>query len=207
MIVREWLLFTAQTPASPSSLRVLVWRRMQHLGALLLHNGVWVLPHTPEHAQAIHDLMAELEAHGGCGFFFFAQPADAGLEQNILARFQSEREQEYTEFGERCASFLNELDRETVAQKFTFAELEENEDDLHKLTSWLRKIQARDFFGGPHHDAATTQLTRCRQALATFTSLVYEKAGLAPAVQSANNAAPDKGNVVQEESSSRDGDD
>jgi hypothetical protein len=202
MIVREWLLFTAQTPASPSSLRVLVWRRMQHLGALLLHNGVWVLPHIPEHAQAIHDLMAELEAHGGCGFFFFAQPADAGLEQHILARFRAEREQEYTEFEQRCTSFLNELERETTTRKFTFAELEEHEDDLHKLTSWLRKIQTRDFFGGPHHDAATAMLARCREALAIFTTLVYEKAGLATtpqAVVSAENAAPDQSGTLQED--------
>src|SRR5579884_708368 len=154
MIVREWLLFTAQTPASPSSLRVLVWRRMQHLGALLLHNGLWVLPHVPEHAQAIRDLMVELEAHGGCGYFFFAQPADIGLEERILTRFQSEREQEYSEFEENCTVFLKELESETTTRKFSFAELEQHEDDLHKLTSWLRKIQARDFFGGPHHDAA-----------------------------------------------------
>lgn len=195
MIVREWLLFTAQTPASPSSLRVLVWRRMQHLGALLLHNGVWVLPHIPEHAQAIRDLMVELEAHGGCGFFFFAQPADVVLEQHILARFQSEREQEYSEFEAHCTLFLNELERETTTRKFTFAELEEHEDDLHKLTSWLRKIQARDFFGGPHHDAATTMLARCREALTTFTTLVYEKAGLATItqpVQPGDNAPSDQ---------------
>jgi len=179
MVVQEWLLFTAQTPGSPSSLRVLVWRRMQHLGAHLLHNGLWLLPHTSKHVEAIQNLVTELEAQGGCGFFFFAQPANATLGQNILARFQAEREQEYTEFTERCTSFLAELERETTARKFTFAELEENEDDLHKLTSWLRKIQARDFFGSPHHEEATAMLARCNQALAAFTDSVYEQAGLA----------------------------
>ena len=178
MIVHEWLLFTAQTPASPSSLRVLVWRRMQHLGALLVHNGVWMLPHTAGHVQAINDLMTELETHGGYGFFFFARPADIALEQHILDRFQSEREQEYSEFEQRCTLLLQELEWKVTNRKFTLAELEKNEEDLHKLTGWLRKIQTHDFFGGPHHDTASAMLARCRQAMASFTTLVYEKTGL-----------------------------
>lgn len=31
----EWLLFTSQLPASPSRLRVMVWRRMKAAGAVL----------------------------------------------------------------------------------------------------------------------------------------------------------------------------
>ena len=80
-------------------------------------------------------------------------------------RFQSERAKEYLEFGERCQEFLHEIEKETLAQKFTFAELEENEQDLLKLTRWLRKIQQRDFFPETSHHAANEAMTRCREAM------------------------------------------
>ncbi|GHP00560.1 hypothetical protein KSF_106070 [Reticulibacter mediterranei] len=60
----------------------------------------------------------------------------------------------------------------------TFAELEENEQDLLKLTRWLRKIQYRDFFPSHASTLAQEHLAQCRQALATFTAAVYEQEGL-----------------------------
>ena len=78
----------------------------------------------------------------------------------------------------RCQEFLQELEKETRAHKFTFAELEENEHDLLKLSRWLRKIQQRDFFPSPASRAARERLTHCRQALQAFTTTVYEQEGL-----------------------------
>lgn len=45
-------------------------------------------------------------------------------------------------------AFLEEVQKETRLGKFTFAELEEIDDDFAKLSSWLGKIEARDFFSG-----------------------------------------------------------
>src|SRR5439155_23580549 len=55
---------------------------------------------------------------------------------------------------------------------------EENEQDLLKLTRWLRKIQRRDFFPSSASREAVAHLPGCRQALVTFTSTVYEQEGL-----------------------------
>ncbi|TMC22858.1 MAG: hypothetical protein E6J34_04885 [Chloroflexi bacterium] len=177
MSVRQWLLFLPQTPAVPSSLRVSVWRRMQQLGALALQNGVWILPRSNELERGLHLLLAELEAQGGGGFLLITQATHTGPEERIIERFRTERQQDYEEFLDRCERFLAELARETQAQKFTFAELDENEEDLHKLILWLRKIHQRDFFGGPQRDAATATLTRCRGALEQFAAQVYRLYG------------------------------
>ena len=178
MTERPWLLFTPQIPASPSSARVMVWRRLQSAGAVSLQNGVWILPRSPEHERLICDLFAEIERLGGTGFILTAEAAAPTFHERIIARFQAERAQEYAEFGERCQEFLHEIEKETQAQKFTFAELEENEHDLLKLTSWLRKIQSRDFFREAHSEEAMHLLERCRSALDVFTASVYAKAGL-----------------------------
>ncbi len=174
----SWLVFFSQTPATPSSLRVLVWRRLQQAGALNLQGGAWMLPHIKEQVQVFQTLLSEMEQQGGSGFFLEARAPSEVIQAGLIERFQVERESEYQEFGERCQQFLAEIEKETRAHKFTFAELEENEEDLLKLTRWLRKIQQRDFFPSSDGQEAQERLAQCRQTLRAFTITVYEQEGL-----------------------------
>ncbi len=137
-----------------------------------------MLPHAPEQERILKTLLAELEQQGGSGFFLEAVAPNAQIQADLIERFQGERKKEYQEFGERCQEFLQEIEKETRAHKFTFAELEENEQDLLRLTRWLRKIQQRDFFPGPASREAQERIARCRLALQTFTATVYEQEGL-----------------------------
>ena len=175
----EWLLFLPQLPSSPSSLRVLVWRRLRAAGALGLQNGVWVLPQRPDHERFLHDLVAEVAPQGGSGLLFRATPLQAGLAGDIVERFRTERDQEYAEFRGRCADFLQEMLNETEREHFTFAELEENEEDLQKLVAWLAKIRARDFFGAAQAAPSAADLARCEEVFQGFAQAVYDHAGLA----------------------------
>lgn len=174
----QWLLFLPQTPAQPSSLRVLVWRRLQQAGAVNLQAGAWILPLTANHEQVLQKLLAEVEQQGGGGFLLKAATFTEARHAQLIERFQHERAQEYQEFSEQGHAFLEEIEKETSTRKFTFAELEENEQDLLKLTRWLRKIQRRDFFPGSASQEAAATLTHCQQALRVFTSAVYAQAGL-----------------------------
>ena len=90
-----------------------------------------------------------------------------------MERFQSDRSEEYDEFIERSEEFLAEIDKETKKQKFTFAELEENEQDLQRLTNWLEKIQKRDFIGGEKANLASTIIEQCRTVFEDFSTTVY----------------------------------
>lgn len=177
-MTNKWLVFFPQTPATPSSLRVLVWRRLQQAGAINLQAGAWMLPHAPKHEQLFQELLTEMEQQGGSGFFLEARAPNEMIQAGLIERVQNERTKEYREFGERCQQFLQELEKETRAHKFTFAELEENEHDLLKLARWLRKIQQRDFFPGSSSREAQESVGHCRQALQTFTVAVYEQEGL-----------------------------
>jgi hypothetical protein len=58
--------------------------------------------------------------------------------------------------------------RRPGAGKFTFAELEEIEQDLDKLAGWLDKIGGRDFFPGQDRERAEEALQRRREAVARF---------------------------------------
>ncbi|MHB0886504.1 MAG: Chromate resistance protein ChrB, partial [Bacillota bacterium] len=46
-----------------------------------------------------------------------------------------------------------------------------------KLAAWLRKIQARDFFGGEQAKEAASALAHCYEALRGFADAVYPREG------------------------------
>jgi hypothetical protein len=171
----NWLLFLSQLPVSPSSLRVNVWRKLRSAGALSLQNGVWLLPNQPDRLKIFEDLLALIQSQGASGQIFIITPLNEAIEKDILARFCSDREEEYSEFLEGTLGFLAELDKETRNLKFTFAELEENEQDLQRLAGWLEKIQKRDFTCGEKAQEAIHMLEKCRIAFETFSREVYKK--------------------------------
>lgn len=75
----NWLLFLPQLPASPSTLRVMVWRRMRATGALGLQNGVWLLPHIPDMKHFTEELMNYLQEHGAKSYIFEVSMPDPSV--------------------------------------------------------------------------------------------------------------------------------
>lgn len=173
-----WLLLLAQLPSSPSSARVALWRRLRAIGATGMVNGAWVLPHAAPHAEFFEKLLETVRKQRGDGFVLTVPSAAPDVNEVITRRFRADRSREYDEFAERCTAFLDEISKETRAGKFIFAELEEGEQDLEKLTRWLAKIQARDFFPDERWPQAEEMLQRCRDALSGFSREVYAAEGV-----------------------------
>jgi hypothetical protein len=172
-ISRAWLLFLAQLPSSPSSARVALWRRLHAIGAAGILNGSWVLPHTAAHVQFFEQLQETVRMQGGRAFVLTVSELSPDTTALIVEQFRADRGREYEEFAERCNAFLTEISKETRAGKFTFAELEEGEQDLEKLVRWLTRIQARDFIPDERWPQSDEILVRCRRALQGFSQKVY----------------------------------
>jgi hypothetical protein len=174
----SWLMFLAQLPSKPSSARVALWRRMRAAGATPVVNGAWMLPRTSAHEDFFEQSREGVVRRGGTGFVLRVSDSSPELDESIVRLFQSDRSREYGEFAERCAAFLNEINRESAAGKYTFAEMEESEQDLKKLARWLAKIQARDFFPDGRRDQSVALLAQCRRALRGFSQAVYQAEGV-----------------------------
>lgn len=169
----EWLIFLSQLPTNPSSLRVTTWRKMRAAGALGLQNSAWMMLHTPENEKCLKDLLASIQQQGAGGQIFKVMPLTEDIEKDLVGRFQAERDNEYTEFCGRCNDFLAEIEKETKKKKFTFAELEEIENDLEKMIAWLKKIQEREFSQTSLAGEAGRLMEACRSEFEGFSQAVY----------------------------------
>lgn len=173
-----WLLLLSQLPRTPSSARVALWRRLRAVGAAMILNSAWVLPDTAPHAEIFGQLRDGILRQGGAAFVLRVPIASPEVAEAIMRRFRADRDQEYDEFAERGAALVDEIARESRAGKYTFAEMEESEQDLEKLARWQAKIQRRDFFPDDRSQQSTALMARCRSALESYSRAVYAAEGL-----------------------------
>lgn len=174
-MTHRWLLFLGHLPATSSSARVALWRRLRAAGAASLEHGTWVLPESEAHAALFADLAETVRQQGGSVSIFVGNVVHG--DDDAIARFRADRAREYDEFDTRANALLAEVAKETAAGKFMFAELEEIEDDFEKQRAWLAKIDARDFFKNARSEQAKGKLAECGEALQAFSRSVYENEG------------------------------
>ena len=67
-----------------------------------------------------------------------------------------------------------ELAHEVAIEKFTLAELDEEEQNLDRLRRWYRELRTRDLFGAPSAARAEQRLKACVESLEQFAEQVYE---------------------------------
>jgi hypothetical protein len=112
---------------------------------------------------------------GGDGILLESVSLDQAQEGKIKARFTAERDQAYAEFISRCDDFESEIARERAVDKFIYAEVRENEEDLVKLRAWLEKIVRLDLFGASLRGEAEERVERCAAVLDDYTREVFER--------------------------------
>lgn len=171
-MAQGWLVLVYRVPSDPSRHRVQIWRKVKAAGAIFLQNSVCVMPAGRNHEQSLRKLRREIEeTRGGQAYLFRSEHlGPPGLIEEL---FNQGRDEEYIEIIHRCEEFLKEIEEETSTEHFTFAELEENEEDLAKLEKWFGKVKKRDFFGAPKGAETARILVVCRDRMAVFSDRVF----------------------------------
>lgn len=169
--MQAWLVLVYKLPSEPSRYRTGIWRKLKAAGAIYLQNGVVALPAGKGSERVMHSLAHEIREVGGTAYLFGSHLL--GDEAGVVSEFNAARDDEYREVLGRCRDFHAELDKERQQGKFTYAELEENEEDLEKLSAWLGKIVARDHFGAELGAEAEAAVAACREDLDAFAREVY----------------------------------
>src|SRR5882672_6873760 len=95
--VRNWMLLVYKVPNAPTSGRVFVWRKLKKLGAILLHDSVWVLPATPRTREQLRWLANEITELKGEATVWESRLTLGIDEEKLIGQFTEAVELEYRE--------------------------------------------------------------------------------------------------------------
>lgn len=171
----HWFLLTYRLPAEPSSARVAVWREVRRSGALQLQQSVIAFPDSEPFARGVARIRAAVDEVGGTTLAVRAEPVDADDAERLRSAWNAARADEYSELASECEKLVAEIDKEFAKQKFTLAELDEEEAELDKLKRWHERIRSRDVCGCERASDAEDALNRASEALARYTAAVFDR--------------------------------
>jgi len=172
----DWLLLVYKVPTEPARKRTFIWRKLKSLGAIYLQQAVALLPSRTEVEQELEALAARIREFEGEVTLLRTRSMSEVWETDVIQRFSQARDEEYREATDVARRLVDELERESAAGKFTFAELEENEEGLESLKRWLARVHERDFFDAPERPAAEEALEQLTTRLQDFAQHVYKQA-------------------------------
>jgi len=121
----SWVLLVYKIPREPTASRAQVWRKLKRLGALLLHDAVWVLPATPWTREQFQWLAVEIGELGGEAHLWESRLLLNGQSEALVQQFHA---------------------RVDVAYQEILEDLSQEESDLVALSRKYQQVRAQDYF-------------------------------------------------------------
>jgi hypothetical protein len=146
-----WLLLIFSLPATKSSERVGVWRKLQKYGTLPLRNSGYVLPNTPANQERFEWLATSIRGFKGEASVLQVRSIDDLPNETLKDRFRDERKSDYTSLVLEVRS-LKHSD-----PGFT--------NQLTRLKRRLSEIIEIDFFESPLRGKAQEAILRAERPL------------------------------------------
>jgi hypothetical protein len=194
----RWFLLTYRLPADRSSARVAVWREVRRSGALQLQQSVIAFPDAEPFARAVARIRAAVDDVGGSVIAVRAEPLDAADDARLRSAWNEARGEEYGELISQCEKLVAEIDKEFRKQKFTLAELDEEEAELDKLKRWHERITARDVCGCDRAGDAEKSMEQAGEALARYTDAVFDRTHGGAEIENSGQVEPVSGETEAE---------
>ena len=123
-----WVVLVYKIPREPAAGRVYIWRKLKRLGALLLHDAVWLLPDTPWTREQFQWLAVEIRELGGEALVWESRMVLPGQDDALAQQFLAEVERDY---------------------QAILTALQQADADLAALARQYQQIQARDYLQSP----------------------------------------------------------
>jgi hypothetical protein len=134
-------------PTRNSTLRMRVWRALKECGAVVLRDGVYLLPTDAPNPAALVELEKEIRSHGGFAVILEATPRGADDEAALRARF--DRTAEYASLVGRISAAKAALAALGPRRGLTA---------VARLEQAAQKLARIDFFPGEAKAQATAAL-------------------------------------------------
>jgi len=140
------VLLVYKIPREPTSSRAAIWRKLKRLGALLLHDAVWVLPATTWTREQLQWLAVEIGELGGEAYLWESHLLLNGQADVLAQQFKT---------------------RVNAAYQEILSELEQDEADLVALSRKYQQVRAQDYFHSEVGRHVRERLMRARGGFAT----------------------------------------
>jgi hypothetical protein len=137
-----WVALSYRLPREPSRLRLAVWRRLKRLGAIVLHDSIWLLPADAKTREAFEWLAEEIEEQGGTAFIWESTSVGTTQDVAIVARFRAGADERYAAIAESAEG----LRRLATRRRLPAARLDQARRQLAGLERALRLEARRDHF-------------------------------------------------------------
>lgn len=121
----KWLWLVYKVAPEPSARRVYVWRKLKRLGAILVHDAVWVLPATPRTREQFQWLAAEIIENGGEAMVLEGTQLFSQHDEPMRQQFMAQVDSQYQEI---------------------LAEIQGEGADLAGLSRRYQQVKSQDFF-------------------------------------------------------------
>ncbi|HEU5171310.1 MAG TPA: Chromate resistance protein ChrB [Gemmatimonadales bacterium] len=145
-----WMLLSSRLPREPSRLRLGVWRRLKRLGAILVHDAVWILPADAKTREAFEWLAEEIAEQGGTAFVWEVRALDAPQDQEIVRRFRAEADARYAAIAASAEAIRRGSTRGKTQPRPPAPERARQAlRQLRGLERALRLERRRDYFRAP----------------------------------------------------------
>ena len=162
MAATSWVLLSSRVPREPSRLRLAIWRRLKRLGAILVHDAVWMLPADAASREAFEWLAEEIEEQGGTAWVWEASGLSPAQDRVAVDLFRREADVRYAEIGASAVALrdaaLGGRRRGRRGRPVSPAALTHAVRQLRGLERALRLERRRDYFRAPGRAAAAEQV-------------------------------------------------
>jgi hypothetical protein len=150
----DWLLCSYRLPREPTRLRLAIWRRAKRLGALLLHDTLWVLPADARTREDFDWLAEEIEERGGSVMVWQARSVPPLQDAEMLQRFRADADRRYADLSRSAGRLLKDIRRRRLSPE----RLELTRQRYRLLERTLRLERRRDYFRAPGRQAVEAAL-------------------------------------------------
>lgn len=137
----QWMVLVYKIPREPAAGRVYVWRTLKRLGALLLHDAVWLLPDTPWTREQFQWLAVEIRDLGGEALVWESRMVLPGQDEALVQQFVADVDAGYHAI---------------------LVALRQADADLPALARQYQQLQVRDYFQSPLADQVRAALLSAR---------------------------------------------
>jgi hypothetical protein len=165
-----WVLLSSRLPREPSRLRLGIWRRLRRLGAVLLHDAVWILPTDAKTREAFEWLADEIVEQGGTALLWEATSLGSSQDHEVIQRFRVEADTRYRGIADAAQAVQRAALRHVAHQqrgpRATAARPLRPQRQLRGLERALRLEWRRDYFRAPGRAGAEAAVRTAVEALA-----------------------------------------